>query len=46
MSGYHSVSVIVDAILKGVYKGDAEAALAALYKQQIHVSTRGLGLHR
>lgn len=29
MSGYHSVSVVVDAILKGVYKGDAEAALAA-----------------
>ncbi|WP_118194804.1 GH92 family glycosyl hydrolase [Albibacterium indicum] len=28
MSGYHSVSVVVDAILKGVYKGDAEAALA------------------
>ncbi|MVZ67092.1 glycoside hydrolase family 92 protein [Sphingobacterium sp. DK4209] len=29
MSGYHSVSVVADAILKGVYKGDAEAALKA-----------------
>ncbi|MDM1050509.1 GH92 family glycosyl hydrolase [Sphingobacterium hotanense] len=29
MSGYHSVSVVSDAILKGVYKGDAEAALLA-----------------
>ena len=29
MSGYHSVSVLADAIVKGVYKGDPEAALAA-----------------
>lgn len=29
MSGYHSVSVIADAIIKGVYQGDAKAALAA-----------------
>lgn len=29
MSGYHSVSVVADAILKGIYKGDAEAALKA-----------------
>lgn len=29
MSGYHSVSVIVDALLKGVYRGDAEAAIQA-----------------
>ncbi|WP_130733740.1 GH92 family glycosyl hydrolase [Flavobacterium sp. J27] len=29
MSGYHSVSVIADAILKGTYAGDAEAALNA-----------------
>ncbi|VXB86181.1 Sugar hydrolase [Flavobacterium sp. 9AF] len=29
MSGYHSVSVIADAILKGTYTGDAEAALNA-----------------
>ena len=29
MSGYHSVSVIADAIIKGVYNGDPEAALAA-----------------
>lgn len=29
MSGYHSVSVIADAIIKGVYKGDANKALDA-----------------
>ncbi|MGV6943411.1 GH92 family glycosyl hydrolase [Sphingobacterium kyonggiense] len=29
MSGYHSVSVIADAIIKGVYQGDTKAALAA-----------------
>ncbi|WP_254505475.1 glycoside hydrolase domain-containing protein, partial [Salmonella enterica] len=29
MSGYHSVSVLADAIIKGVYTGDAEAALNA-----------------
>ncbi len=29
MSGYHAVSVVADAIIKGVYKGDAKAALAA-----------------
>lgn len=29
MSGYHSVSVIADAIIKGVYKGDAQKALDA-----------------
>lgn len=29
MSGYHSVSVVADAIIKGVYKGDPNAALAA-----------------
>lgn len=29
MSGYHSVSVIADAILKGTYTGDAEVALNA-----------------
>lgn len=29
MSGYHSVSVIADAIIKGVYKGDAAEALDA-----------------
>lgn len=29
MSGYHSVSVIADAIIKGVYKGDAHKALDA-----------------
>lgn len=29
MSGYHSVSVIVDAIIKGTYKGDFKKALEA-----------------
>ncbi len=29
MSGYHSVSVIADAIIKGAYTGDAKAALEA-----------------
>lgn len=29
MSGYHSVSVVADAIIKGVYRGDAQAALDA-----------------
>ena len=29
MSGYHSVSVVSDAIIKGIYKGDAQAALDA-----------------
>jgi predicted alpha-1,2-mannosidase len=29
MSGYHSVSVIADAIIKGVYKGNADEALDA-----------------
>jgi predicted alpha-1,2-mannosidase len=29
MSGYHAVSVIADAVLKGVYKGDPKRALAA-----------------
>lgn len=29
MSGYHSVSVVADAIIKGNYDGDAKAALSA-----------------
>ncbi|GEM_PF-4926420 len=29
MSGYHSVTVVADAIVKGVYNGDANAALDA-----------------
>ena len=29
MSGYHSVSVIADAIIKGIYKGDSNKALDA-----------------
>ncbi|MBE8714413.1 GH92 family glycosyl hydrolase [Sphingobacterium hungaricum] len=43
MSGYHSVSVIVDAILKGVYKGDAEAALAACVQTANTRKYEGIG---
>jgi len=43
MSGYHSVSVVVDAILKGVYKGDAEAALAACVQTANARKYEGIG---
>jgi len=43
MSGYHSVSVIADAIIKGVYKGDAEKALAACVATANHRSYEGIG---
>lgn len=43
MSGYHSVSVIVDAIIKGVYKGDAESALDACVTTAKHRSYEGIG---
>lgn len=43
MSGYHSVSVIADAIIKGVYKGDAEAALKACIATSTHRSYEGIG---
>jgi predicted alpha-1,2-mannosidase len=43
MSGYHSVSVIADAIIKGVYKGDAEAALNACVTTATHRSYEGIG---
>ncbi|UIR56026.1 GH92 family glycosyl hydrolase [Sphingobacterium sp. SRCM116780] len=43
MSGYHSVSVIVDAILKGVYKGDAEAALNACVQTANARKYEGIG---
>lgn len=45
MSGYHSVSVIVDAILKGVYKGDAEAALAACVQTANTRQYEGIGAY-
>lgn len=43
MSGYHSVSVITDAIIKGVYHGDAEQALAACVTTAKHRSYEGIG---
>ncbi len=43
MSGYHSVSVIADAIMKNVYKGDAEKALAACIATANRRSYEGIG---
>jgi predicted alpha-1,2-mannosidase len=43
MSGYHSVSVVVDAIMKGVYKGDAEAALNACVQTATVRRYEGIG---
>jgi len=43
MSGYHSVSVIADAILKGVYKGDATAALNACVQTANARDYEGIG---
>ena len=43
MSGYHSVSVIADAIIKGVYTGDANAALQACVTTAKHRSYEGIG---
>ena len=43
MSGYHSVSVIADAIIKGVYKGDPNEALEACVTTAKHRSYEGIG---
>ena len=43
MSGYHSVSVIADAIIKGVYKGDAMAALSACVQTANSRNYEGIG---
>lgn len=43
MSGYHSVSVVTDAIIKGVYNGDPEAALAACIATSNHRDYEGIG---
>ena len=43
MSGYHSVSVISDAIIKGVYTGDANKALDACVATASHRSYEGIG---
>ncbi|WP_157278530.1 GH92 family glycosyl hydrolase [Olivibacter sitiensis] len=43
MSGYHSVSVVADAIIKGVYQGDAEKALEACVTTANRRSYEGIG---
>lgn len=43
MSGYHSVSVIADAILKGVYDGDPNEALNACVATAKHRKYEGIG---
>lgn len=43
MSGYHSVSVIADAIIKGVYTGDVNKALEACVTTAKHRSFEGIG---
>ena len=43
MSGYHSVSVIADAILKGTYQGDAERALEACIATSNRRDYEGIG---
>lgn len=43
MSGYHSVSVLTDAIIKGVYNGDANKALDACIATANHRDYEGIG---
>lgn len=43
MSGYHSVSVIADAVIKGTYKGDAVHALDACVNTAKRRSYEGIG---
>jgi predicted alpha-1,2-mannosidase len=43
MSGYHRVSVIADAILKGVYDGDANEAFDACVTTANHRNYEGIG---
>lgn len=43
MSGYHSVSVIADAVTKGVYTGDAHAALEACVATANYRRYEGIG---
>ena len=45
MSGYHSVSVVADAIVKGVYTGDANQALDACIATSNHRSYEGIGAY-
>ncbi|MDM1295398.1 glycoside hydrolase family 92 protein [Sphingobacterium sp. N143] len=43
MSGYHAVSVVVDAILKGTYQGNAEEALQACVQTANTRNYEGIG---
>ncbi|MBC7417106.1 MAG: glycoside hydrolase family 92 protein, partial [Pedobacter sp.] len=43
MSGYHSVSVIADAIVKGTFTGDANKALDACVATATHRDYEGIG---
>ncbi len=45
MSGYHAVSVITDAIVKGVYKGDAQKALEACVATADKRIYEGIGVY-
>ncbi len=45
MSGYHAVSVIADAILKGVYKGDPHRALDACIQTSRRRDFEGIGYY-
>lgn len=45
MSGYHSVSVIADAIIKGSYSGDANKALDACVATAKHRDYEGIGYY-
>ncbi|WP_421943826.1 GH92 family glycosyl hydrolase [Pedobacter sp.] len=45
MSGYHSVSVIADAIIKGTYNGDANKALDACIATANHRDYEGIGYY-
>ncbi|WP_082505065.1 GH92 family glycosyl hydrolase [Chryseobacterium sp. Leaf405] len=45
MSGYHSVSVVADAIIKGNYQGDKKAALLACVETANKRDYEGIGLY-
>jgi len=45
MSGYHSVSVIADAVIKGIYKGDINLALDACIHTAKRRNYEGIGLY-
>jgi len=45
MSGYHSVSVVADAIIKGVYNGDANKALDACIATANKRNYEGIGYY-